>query len=115
MKNYIDANAPCKSKDGAPSPIQAATNPDTVAPKTAAELKNDGDPRNKIKNKINNSTEPKKRGRGRPQTHGLSKDPVYGSFREAKRRCTVPSHVAGGANCRNWSPPRRSYVGSDRC
>jgi len=47
MKNYIDANAPCKSKDGAPSPIQAATNPDTVAPKTAAELKNDGDPRNK--------------------------------------------------------------------
>jgi len=84
MKDYTPA---CKPQDEAPPPGQQV-----AANSGSTQLPDDSDPRNKIKNKINNSTEPKKRGRGRPQTHGLSKDPVYGSFREAKRRCTDPNH-----------------------
>jgi hypothetical protein len=55
-------------------------------------LTEDEHPRKKIKNKNNKSDEPKKRGRGRPATHGLSKDPIYTSYREAKSRCTNPKH-----------------------
>jgi hypothetical protein len=55
-------------------------------------LPEDEHPRKKIKNKNNKFDEPKKRGRGRPATHGLSKDPVYTSYREAKSRCTNPKH-----------------------
>jgi hypothetical protein len=39
-----------------------------------------------------NKSPTKKRGRGRPPTHGLSRKPIYRSFREAKRRSTDPKH-----------------------
>jgi hypothetical protein len=91
MEEYTGGLAPCKPPDHVTSSIQQpAPNPATA--NTAAELNTDSDPRNEIENKKNNSVEPKKRGRGRPKTHGLSKDPAYTSYREAKRRCTDPNH-----------------------
>ena len=57
-----------------------------------AELSDEAHPHSKIADRNNNSHKLEKRGRGRPPTHGLSRTPIYTSYREAKRRCTDPRH-----------------------
>jgi hypothetical protein len=47
-------------------------------------------PRNKIESQPNKSNS--KRGRGRPPSHGLSRQPIYTSHREALRRCDDKKH-----------------------
>jgi hypothetical protein len=47
-------------------------------------------PRKKIRTQKNISKP--KRGRGRPPSHGLSKDPIYTSHREARARCENKRH-----------------------
>jgi len=91
MEN-TDGPVSCKLDDSA-SP---ATDPDQaeVVAKTpsVAPATEEDHPRKKIENENNKSAEPKKRGRGRSPTHGLSKSSIYTSFREAKARCTNPKH-----------------------
>src|SRR6266542_2082561 len=91
MEN-TDGPVSCKLDDSA-SPAADPDQAEVVAktPSVAPAAKEDH-PSKKIKNENNKSADPKKRGRGRPPTHGLSKSYTYTSFREAKALCTNPKH-----------------------
>lgn len=71
-----------------PPPSQHLTKMFAALP--TPELSGSEHPRNKIESQPNKSNS--KRGRGRPASHGLSKDPIYTSHREAKRRCEDAKH-----------------------
>ena len=58
----------------------------------STELFEESHPRNKTITNTNKSDASNRRGRGRPPTHGLSRTPIYTSYREAKSRCKNPRH-----------------------
>jgi hypothetical protein len=70
------------------SPIHHLTKMSAAVP--SPELVGSEHPRNKIESQPDKSIA--KKGRGRPASHGLSKDPIYVSHREAKRRCENAKH-----------------------
>ena len=67
--------------------VKVPANSTEEAGNIVVELLGNGHPRNKLISNTNKSGVATKRGRGRPPTHGLSRTPLYTSYREAKRRC----------------------------